>query len=132
MKFFHDHPRRILDVLSLCFIEIDRADLLLKYLRKGICIVLNGTIPLKKTLRNLIDMDICRLRREHGGHEELKRGLKIKGNYGIRIFPLQPAKDLQNLFIILHAIWNNTVPAKNQTGLACNASIDGATDAVLE
>src|SRR3989304_5035574 len=132
MKSPDDHSRCSLDILRLRLVEIDRTDLLLKYLCRGICIIPNRTILLKKTLRNLIDMDICRLRREHGGHEELKRGLKIKGNYGIRIFPLQPAKDLQNLFIILHAIWNNTVPAKNQTGLACNASIDGATDAVLE
>src|SRR3972149_6328745 len=117
MKSFDDHPRCSLDILRLRLIEIDRADLFLKYLCRGICIILDGYIFPEKVVSYLIDMDICRLRREHGGHEKLKRGLKIKGGFGVGIFPLQPAEDLQYLFIILHAIWNSTLPAKNQTGL---------------
>src|SRR3989304_9999833 len=117
MKSLDNHLCRIPDILSLRFIKIDRADLLLKHLRRGICIILNGSIPLEKASGNLVDMNICRLRREHGGNEQFKRGLKVKGGHGVRIFPLQPAEDLQYCFFILHAIWNNTLPEKNQTGL---------------
>src|SRR3989337_3151794 len=116
MKSLDNHPRCSLDILRLRFIKIDGADLLLKRLRRGICIILNGSIPLEKASGNLVDMNICRLRREHGGNEQFKRGLKVKGGHGVRIFPLQPAEALPYLFIILHVIWNSTLPAKNQTG----------------
>src|SRR4030067_539595 len=78
MKSLDNHLCRIPDILSLRFIKIDRADLLLKRLRRGICIILNGSIPLEKASGNLVDRNTpyCYFIRifpvENGGRERIR------------------------------------------------------------